>query len=56
MTGCEIGTQSEDGKYQLEYCECLGRCDTAPNIIVNGKLYTSVTKESLETIVKEALS
>ena len=54
ITGCPIGGRSEDGHYQIEYCECLGRCETAPNVIVNGKLYTSVTKDSIKNILKEA--
>jgi NADH-quinone oxidoreductase subunit E len=54
ITNCTIGECSKDGKYQLEYCECLGHCETAPNIIVNGKLCTSVTKESIKNILKEA--
>ena len=53
MTGCEIGGRSQDGRYQIEYCECLGRCETAPNLIVNGVLHTSVTKEALEKILTE---
>lgn len=53
ITKCNIGESSQDGKYQLEYCECLGHCETAPNMVVNGKLYTSVTKESLINIVRE---
>lgn len=53
ITGCAVGERSADRKYQIEYCECLGRCDTAPNLVVNGKLYTSVTKESIHTILKE---
>lgn len=53
LTGCAVGDRSPDGHYQVEYCECLGRCDTAPNLIVNGKLYTSVTKELLKNILKE---
>ena len=56
LTGCAVGERSEDGRYQVEYCECLGRCETAPNIVVNGRLYTSVTKESLESIIKEVQS
>lgn len=53
LTGCSVGDRSPDGRYQIEYCECLGRCDTAPNLIVNGKLYTSVTKDLLKNILKE---
>lgn len=54
ITGCAVGGRSEDGHYQIEYCECLGHCETAPNIVVNGKLYTSVTKDSIQNILKEA--
>ena len=53
LTACPVGGRSQDGRYQIEYCECLGRCDTAPNVIVNGRLYTSVTKELLNNILKE---
>ena len=54
ITGCRPGEASGDGLYEVEYCECLGRCETAPNVIVNGKIYTSVTMESIEKIIKEA--
>lgn len=53
LTGCSVGECSEDGRYEVAYCECLGRCETAPNLLVNGKLYTSVTEEMVESIVKE---
>lgn len=53
LTGCRIGECSADNRYQIEYCECLGRCETAPNLIVNGKLYTSLTKDKLGSILKE---
>lgn len=55
ITGCPVGGRSEDGRYQFEYCECLGHCETAPNVVVNGRLYTSVTKDSIRKILKEAL-
>ena len=54
ITECSIGARSKDGLYQIEYCECLGHCETAPNIVVNGKLYSSVTKDSVKEILKEA--
>ncbi|MBQ6622013.1 MAG: NAD(P)H-dependent oxidoreductase subunit E [Mogibacterium sp.] len=53
VAGCPIGGRSEDGRYQLEYCECLGRCETAPNLIVNGRLYTSVTRDSIREIIEK---
>lgn len=54
ITNCEIGGYSEDGIYHIQYVECLGHCETAPNILVNGRLYTSVTKETVNSILKEA--
>lgn len=54
ITGCGVGERSADGRYQVEYCECLGRCETAPNVVVNGRLFTSVTEESIKNIIKEA--
>lgn len=53
LTGCSVGECSEDGRYEVAYCECLGHCETAPNLLVNGKLYTSVTEDMVESIVKE---
>ena len=39
-TGLAIGESSE--KYGLDWVECLGQCQAAPNMLINGKLYTNV--------------
>ena len=39
-TGLKMGESSED--YSLEYVECLGQCQDAPNLLINGKLYKKV--------------
>ena len=39
-TGLKIG--ESNGKYGLDYVECLGQCQAAPNLLINGKLYTKV--------------
>lgn len=54
FTGAEIGEYSADGLSHAKYVECLGHCETAPNVVVNGRLYTSVTPESIREILKEA--
>lgn len=41
-TGTKIGQLSADGKTNLGYVECLGQCQDAPNLLVNGKLYCNV--------------
>ncbi|MGI6254724.1 MAG: NAD(P)H-dependent oxidoreductase subunit E [Acutalibacter sp.] len=54
ITQCSVGQTSLDGVYRVDYVECIGHCETAPNVLVNGKLYQSVTPESIQTILKEA--
>jgi NADH-quinone oxidoreductase subunit E len=42
------GETTEDEKFTLQVVECLGACDLAPVVMINGKLYASVTWEQLE--------
>ena len=35
---------SEDGKYSVEFVECLAACGTAPVIMINDDFYEDVTK------------
>ena len=39
-TGLKVGESSK--QYSLGWVECLGQCQAAPNVLVNGKLYTNV--------------
>lgn len=39
-TGLKPGESNED--YSLDWVECLGQCQAAPNMLINGKLYTNV--------------
>ena len=39
-TGVKLGESNE--KYSLGWVECLGQCQAAPNILINGELYTNV--------------
>lgn len=39
-TGLKIGECNAE--YDLDWVECLGQCQAAPNLLINGKLYTSV--------------
>lgn len=41
-TGAKIGQFSADGKYYLGCVECLGQCQDAPNLLINGKLFSNV--------------
>lgn len=39
-TGLKIG--ESNGEYGLDWVECLGQCQAAPNMLINGRLYTNV--------------
>lgn len=44
---------SEDGKFSVEFVECLASCGTAPVCLVNDDLHEKVTPEDVASIVKE---
>jgi len=38
---------------EIRRCECQGRCDTAPNVVLNGTMYPSMTPEKLRALIRE---
>jgi NADH-quinone oxidoreductase subunit E len=43
---------SADGKFALEYVECLGQCNKAPVITINDEVHGELTKEKLLEILE----
>lgn len=53
-TGHEHGpVTSPDGKYTVEFVECLASCGTAPVVMVNEDFYEAVDTAKAEEIVKK---
>ena len=48
-TGLKMG-QSND-EYGLDWVECLGQCQAAPNLLVNGKLYPNVNPAKIPELL-----
>ena len=44
---------SADGKFALEYVECLGQCNKAPVITINDEVHGELTKEKLLEILED---
>ena len=44
--GIEMGGTTEDGRYTIEYAECLGLCDMAPCMLVGNDRHGPLTPES----------
>lgn len=48
-TGLRIGESNED--YSLDYVECLGQCQAAPSMLINGKLYTKLDPDKIPELL-----
>ncbi len=50
--GIKFGETTKDGKFTLEWANCLGMCDKGPALLVNDQVFTSVTPEKVFDIVE----
>lgn len=53
VLGIHPGETSKDGKFTLEYCQCLGLCEKAPAIMVNDKVYSDLTPGRVTTLMED---
>jgi NADH-quinone oxidoreductase subunit E len=53
LVGAELGGSSADGEFTLLPAGCLGVCDFAPAMIVDGVVYGNLTPEKLEGIIEK---
>lgn len=51
--GIRFGETTTDGKFTLEWANCLGMCDQGPALLVNERIYTCVTPDSVHDILEE---
>ena len=51
--GCKAGQTSPDGKIMLREAECLGGCDHAPVMLIDGEEHQQdLTKEKIDAILE----
>ena len=48
-TGLKLGESNE--KFSLGWVECLGQCQAAPNLLINGELYTNVELDKIPELL-----
>lgn len=51
MLGVEDGGCTEDGKFSLEACRCIGACGLAPVLTVNEDVYGKLSLEDLDGVL-----
>ena len=49
--GIKMGETTPDGKFTLEFTECVGQCQATPVITVNGKPYANVGAADIVTVL-----
>lgn len=54
--GIQPGETSRDGRFTLEYCECLGMCEYSPSILVNDKVYKDLTPGRAAALMEDYIS
>jgi len=49
----EEGETTRDGLFTIERVNCLGRCFSAPNMMINDKIYGNLTPEKIDKIIEQ---
>lgn len=52
LVGVKMGETTEDRRFTLEYCPCLGICEISPAIMINDRTYGNLTLESVRSVIK----
>ncbi|HWP98059.1 MAG TPA: NAD(P)H-dependent oxidoreductase subunit E [Syntrophomonadaceae bacterium] len=51
--GIKMGETTADGRFTLEFTECVGQCQATPVITVNGKPYLDISADKIPAILAE---
>ncbi len=51
--GIKMGETTPDGKFTLEFAECVGQCQATPVITINSQPYGDVTADKVAAILAE---
>jgi [NiFe] hydrogenase diaphorase moiety large subunit len=54
--GISFGDTTPDGKFTLEWANCMGMCDQGPALLVNDRVFTKVTPERVHEILQDCRS
>jgi NADP-reducing hydrogenase subunit HndA len=51
--GLEVGECTEDGKFSLEACRCIGACGLAPVVTINEDVYGRLVPDDVDKILEK---
>ena len=49
----DVGECTEDGKFSLEACRCIGACGLAPVVTINEEVYGKLTADDVDSILDD---
>lgn len=49
----DVGECTEDGKFSLEACRCIGACGLAPVVTINDEVYGKLTADDVDGILDD---
>jgi NADP-reducing hydrogenase subunit HndA len=49
--GIHVGECTDDGKFSLDACRCIGACGLAPVMMINDEVYGELTTDQIEGIL-----
>ncbi|MHC4886451.1 MAG: NADH-quinone oxidoreductase subunit NuoE family protein, partial [Planctomycetota bacterium] len=49
--GIDFGETTPDGRFTLGFANCLGMCDQGPALLINDRIFTRVTPETVHDIL-----
>lgn len=53
LLGIKVGETTPNNMFTLEYASCLGACNQAPAMRIDGKTYTNLTTDKVKAIISE---
>ena len=53
--GIKSGECTDDGKFSLEACRCIGACGLAPVIMINEEVYGRLTVDEVDKVIDKYL-
>ena len=51
LIGIKTGETTHDGKFSLDYTNCLGWCHKGPAMMINDECYVELTPEKVKDIL-----
>ena len=51
VLGIKMGEVTDDEKFSLEFTSCIGACDVAPAVKINGEVYGNLDNQKVKEII-----